>query len=150
MRKEENGGDVSRTNVRNQNKAVTIETAGNKLAEVIKDFQSVNSDNTSVAPHESCLDSGIPQLNILAVEDSDFDFMAINVLLQDNKQIKLSRAVSLAEGFKSIETATFDLILLDYFLPDGNGLDFIKKLERHQIEIPVVVITGEGDEMVAS
>jgi len=43
----------------------------------------------------------------------------------------------------------FDLILLDYLLPDGNGLDFLRSIEKEGSEIPAVVITGQGDEMIA-
>lgn len=39
---------------------------------------------------------------------------------------------------------TFDLILLDIRLPDGNGLDFLNQLARHQKSSRVIVISGEG------
>jgi DNA-binding NtrC family response regulator len=43
----------------------------------------------------------------------------------------------------SINTA-FDLVLLDIRLPDGNGLDFLTHLSRHQKANRVIVISGEG------
>lgn len=44
-----------------------------------------------------------------------------------------------------------DLILLDFILPDNNGLDFLEKLHTfigHKI-LPVIILTGHGDENIA-
>ncbi|MDO9111955.1 MAG: diguanylate cyclase [Desulfatirhabdiaceae bacterium] len=43
-----------------------------------------------------------------------------------------------------------DLVLVDFFLPDGTGMDLIQKMDAEGIETPVIVITGKGDEMIAS
>ncbi len=46
--------------------------------------------------------------------------------------------------------ADFDLLLLDYRLPGMNALDLLKELEyRHLSKLPVVLVTGQGDEEVA-
>lgn len=49
------------------------------------------------------------------------------------------------------QQATPDLILLDYLLPDINGLQFLRALRQQddRYPIPVVVLTGNGDETVA-
>ncbi len=48
-------------------------------------------------------------------------------------------------------TSKIDAIVLDYSLPDGNGLEFIAKLQAqsHGDSPPVVMITGRGDENIA-
>jgi PAS domain S-box-containing protein len=48
-------------------------------------------------------------------------------------------------------TSKIDAIVLDYSLPDGNGLEFIAKLQAqsHGNSPPVVMITGRGDENIA-
>ncbi|HSO20693.1 MAG TPA: diguanylate cyclase, partial [Desulfosarcina sp.] len=43
-----------------------------------------------------------------------------------------------------------DLIFLDYLLPDGTGLHFLAAVGSKGVETPVVVITGQGDELIAS
>lgn len=40
----------------------------------------------------------------------------------------------------------FDLLLLDYRLPDLDGLDVLKTLIHNGCQLPVVVVTGMGDE----
>lgn len=44
----------------------------------------------------------------------------------------------------------FDLLLLDYRLPGISGLELIKQLrDEHQITLPMVIITGQGNEEIA-
>jgi PAS domain S-box-containing protein len=42
-----------------------------------------------------------------------------------------------------------EIILLDYRLPDGTGLDVLEELHKRGSRIPVVIITGQGDERLA-
>ncbi|WP_310421996.1 PAS domain S-box protein [Chamaesiphon sp. VAR_48_metabat_135_sub] len=49
-------------------------------------------------------------------------------------------------------TSKIDAILLDYSLPDGDGLDFLTKLhaQSNGNSPPVVMVTGRGDENIAA
>jgi PAS domain S-box-containing protein len=45
---------------------------------------------------------------------------------------------------------SYDLLLLDYRLPGMNALDLLKEMEfRNLTKLPVVLVTGQGDEEVA-
>jgi signal transduction histidine kinase/FixJ family two-component response regulator len=41
---------------------------------------------------------------------------------------------------------TYDLLLLDHHLPDMEGLDVLKALLHMEVRVPVVLVTGVGDE----
>ena len=43
----------------------------------------------------------------------------------------------------------FDLVLLDYRLPDIDGLHLIAKIRALKLDLPLIVLTGQGDEEIA-
>lgn len=44
---------------------------------------------------------------------------------------------------------TYDAVLLDYMLPDMNGLTVLQHIKQVDRSIPVVILTGHTDEQVA-
>ena len=61
----------------------------------------------------------------------------------------LSYASLFEEALRMLAQESYDLILLDLHLPDGEGLDLIRQLKQQVPETPVVVLTGIEDETVA-
>ncbi len=51
--------------------------------------------------------------------------------------------------WREYQNTIFDLIFMDYRLPDCSGLDILAKLTASQNKIPVVMMTGEGSEEIA-
>jgi YesN/AraC family two-component response regulator len=47
-------------------------------------------------------------------------------------------------------TAELDLMILDYRLPDGCGLDVLRQMKQTRPSVPVIVTTGYGDEDIAA
>jgi DNA-binding response OmpR family regulator len=50
----------------------------------------------------------------------------------------------------SIMQNTFDLILVDYDLPDITGTELFNKIKQNRPKTPVIMITGKGDENSAA
>ena len=90
------------------------------------------------------------KLHILSIEDSDEDFRNVKSVLDGIDGIQLSRAATLEDGLRLVDEISPDLVLLDYLLPGGDGFDFIRALKAAKKDIPLVILTGQGDEMVAS
>ncbi len=126
-----------------------IKEAGDRIAEVVKKIQTIHHDETRQNINETSIVNINKKITILSLEDSDDDFQMLNTVLSGHKQINLSRSSSIEDAIEALKQNHFDLILLDYLLSDGNGLDFLRRMEKECLEIPAVVITGQGDEMIA-
>lgn len=55
----------------------------------------------------------------------------------------------LGSALKHVEKGPYDLILLDLFLPDSNGLETFRKIHAEAPHIPILILTGFDDEEVA-
>ncbi len=83
---------------------------------------------------------------ILYAED---DLGSQRLMVEYVKANKLNYSISTAscyeESLKMLDTKKYDLIIADYYLGDGIGIDLIK----HTSGIPIIIVTGAGDEEVA-
>jgi PAS domain S-box-containing protein len=95
----------------------------------------------------------LPTFTLLIVEDVPASQeLYRNCLLTDaSYAYDVLEAESVAEGLELCGTRSIDAILLDYKLPDGDGLKFLETLSaRNNGSIPpVVMMTGHGDESIA-
>lgn len=79
---------------------------------------------------------------ILIVEDDKKLNDGIRLALKSNEtEIIQSRTLTLAG--EEMKKASFDLIILDLNLPDGNGLDFLTKIRQFS-ETPVIILTANN------
>ncbi len=53
------------------------------------------------------------------------------------------------EGLAKLEKSAYDLVAVDYHLPGMNGIQVLENLAESQLKIPVIMVTGTGDEQVA-
>jgi PAS domain S-box-containing protein len=90
---------------------------------------------------------------LLIVEDAPTDReLYRRLLLKDpNCDYDLIEAESIVDGLKFCQTQLIHAILLDYQLPDGDGLEFLTELAAQNDGKlpPVVMLTGQGDESIA-
>jgi two-component system cell cycle response regulator len=128
-----------------------IKDFGEKIAEVVRKIQNIHNDDVKAYPGSQLGIINFDQrLTILYVEDDDTFYDIIETLMETRNTLRLKRTASLKDAFQILATEPIDLVLLDHVLPDGTSIDFIRTLNHDGIDIPVVVITGQGDEMVAS
>ena len=54
-------------------------------------------------------------------------------------------APTLGEGLQRVENSAYDLVFLDVFLPDGNGLEALPRIKDAPGAPEVIIVTGKGD-----
>ena len=127
-----------------------IETAGRKMARIVKKIQSIRKYETRPYADGKSIIRLEQSLRILSVEDSDDDFKIIEKALADNFDISLVRVRSIAKAREKIKNQKFDLVFLDYILPDGDAFSLSDLLHGKNTDLPVIIITGQGNEIIAS
>ena len=53
------------------------------------------------------------------------------------------------QGLKMVDAGQYDVLLVDYHMPVLSGIDVIRGLSSKGIPVPVIMLTGEGNESVA-
>lgn len=90
--------------------------------------------------------------NILIVEDDEDQGMlareALCMYYDDPDGTNITTVATGAECL-TLDLKAFDIVLLDYYLPDMGGLDLIDAILA-RAEIPVIFVTGENDASTAA
>ncbi len=84
------------------------------------------------------------EAKILIVDDEPGVRSALGEILSD-EGYALGSVGTAAEARAALQREGWDLLLLDLVLPDEDGLLFLEELRQSQPEIPVIVISGQGN-----
>jgi signal transduction histidine kinase len=98
----------------------------------------------------------VARRTILLVEDEPGDRAMVRRLLRDARRTyEIVEATSVEDGLARCREMRPDCVLLDYYLPDMSGRDFLDALASATATggtppVAVVVLTGEEDDVVAT
>jgi len=86
-------------------------------------------------------------VRVLLVEDDRDDARLVIDLLDDSKRAKfgVDAVETAAAALEKVKKHRYDVMLLDYRLPDQSGMDLLSEMVRLHFHIPVVLITSHGD-----
>ena len=89
-------------------------------------------------------------LKLLVVDDDDLDRLAITrALRQARVDVQIDERSTATAALHAAQSNTYDCIVLDYQLPGATGVDVLTMLGNAGVRVPVVCLTGQGDEEVA-
>jgi two-component system nitrate/nitrite response regulator NarP len=83
---------------------------------------------------------------VLLVDDHPMIGAALDMLLRGSSYELLGRARSIAEASREIARLKPDLLLLDVNLPDGSGLDVLRRVSRSRARPAVILLTAGMDD----
>jgi DNA-binding response OmpR family regulator len=90
-------------------------------------------------------------IRVLHIEDDSFQHRLLAHLLQflEEFEFRITCAESERTGLEVFDDGGADLIVLDYRLPEGDGLHCLKELRRRDAKIPVIAISGTASTKIA-
>jgi len=83
-------------------------------------------------------------MRILVVEDEDsIASFVIKGLTAEGHSVERASGAVEAIGLGTVYE--FDLILLDLLLPDGHGLDVLKRIRTERPDVPIIIVSALGE-----
>ena len=91
-------------------------------------------------------------IRILLVEDNPHDRRVFHRAFRKSEivtQITDCKRAEAALELLAADASTYDLVVSDHGLPGSSGLDLYRQLQDRQIQLPFVLLTGVGNELLA-
>ena len=91
-------------------------------------------------------------LQVLLVEDNAGDVRLLREMFSKERRdaFELTHLLRMSEAETHLAKGGVDIVLLDLGLPDGHGLDTVRRAHAAAPEVPVIVLTGLDDEALAA
>ena len=113
--------------------------------------------SAALARHRSAAERRARPLRVLYVEHNALDIrQTLWHFAQHAPHLRLETVLRPYEALSRLPddpsgTAAFDVLLLDYHLPELDALDLIKTIRRERgLDLPIVLVTAQGSEDVAA
>ena len=85
---------------------------------------------------------------LLVVDDEEADRIIIGTVL-DRAGHEVEFASNGEEALQTYLQSSFDIVVTDIHMPDGDGLEFIKALIAMVPETVIIAVSGKGPELLA-
>lgn len=88
----------------------------------------------------------IENMRVLSIDDNQTNLLIVESYAK-MLQLNIESFLDPQEALNKIETQEYDLVIVDYMMPDINGLEFIKTFRETNKETPIIMLTAVGDDM---
>ena len=90
-------------------------------------------------------------MKTLLVEDNAADARLIREMLKEppDGTLQLQQVGRLDSAMERLRQENFDVVLLDLGLPDAQGMETLRLIQKASRSVPIVVLTGRDDERLA-
>ncbi len=88
-------------------------------------------------------------LSVLVIDDQKPLLEVVSLFLERFGNMNVKTALTAKEAMILLENTTFDALVVDYDLPEINGIEFLKMLRAKGDTTPFIIFTGVGREYAA-
>jgi DNA-binding NtrC family response regulator len=90
----------------------------------------------------------VPSYRLLVIDDSKRDTLLLERILQqaEDASFTVTHLESAQTGLEELSAQAYDLVLLDYYLPDMDGLAFLQEKQKRGMTTPVIMLTAFDQE----
>ena len=85
----------------------------------------------------------------ILIIDDDFSLRKVISKALSSSKISIRSVATLSEAWVTIEKVTFDIIICDVMLPDGDGLELVKKVKKKNSEQNFIIISAKNNILTA-
>jgi DNA-binding NarL/FixJ family response regulator len=94
--------------------------------------------------------TAVSGLRIMLVDDHPIVRRGVrDILAEAFPQAHIQEVGSGAEAIGLVQTSVWDIVILDLTLPDGSGLDVLKRIREFQSRLPVLVLSMHAADQFA-
>lgn len=87
-------------------------------------------------------------MKVLIVDDDPLFLELSKTFLEVFHNIPSDTVDSAREALKMLEKVSYDVIVSDYDMPVMNGITFLRTIRDKRIDIPFILFTGVGEELM--
>ncbi len=83
-------------------------------------------------------------MHILIIDDNQEILLGLERLLR-KEQIEVHTATTIKKATAALDNCVYDLIILDWLLPDGSGVEFLATLRKEYLTTPVLLLSSKKE-----
>jgi len=88
-------------------------------------------------------------LRVLVAEDEESFLRVLTTVLESTKRFSVYPCEEGGEAIAALKRSHFDIVILDYKMPEVSGLNVLQWIHEQKLDIPVIMLTGAGSENIA-
>lgn len=88
-------------------------------------------------------------LSVLLIEDNEEHSQMMREELRRRLGASVTPVATGEEALEELGRRDYDVVVMDFRLPGVDGLSVLRTIRRRHVEVPVVLVTGMGDEQTA-
>lgn len=88
-------------------------------------------------------------LRVLVAEDEESFLRILTSVLESTGRFTVFPCEEGGEAVAALKRSHFDIVILDYKMPDMSGLNVLQWIHEQKLDMPVVMLTGAGSEDIA-